>query len=82
MNSELVLVTVDTESCIGGGQCEMLEPGVFVLDDDAMSSVIGDRKLPPERAATVIDRCPGRAISIVATSNCSTMEQSNNADGP
>ena len=70
MNSrheELVRVAVNTESCIGGGQCEMLEPEVFVLDDDeAISSVIGSGRLPRERAEVVVHRCPGAAISIVA----------------
>ncbi len=64
----LVAVAVDADVCIGGGQCEMLEEATFVLDDDTMiSSVTGSGKLPRARAELVIDRCPGRAISIVGS---------------
>ena len=66
MSTESVRVTVDEERCIGGGQCEMLEPDVFLLDDDeAISSVIGSGALPRPRAEVVVHRCPGAAISIV-----------------
>ncbi len=64
--TDLVLVAVDADVCIGGGQCEMLEEAIFVLDDDTMiSSVAGSGELPRARAELVVDRCPGRAISIV-----------------
>lgn len=62
---ELVRVAVNTETCVGAGQCEMLQPDVFLVDDDeGISSVIGDGLLSPVQAATVIYRCPGQAISI------------------
>ena len=66
MSTDLVPVAVDEERCIGGGQCEMLEPDVFLLDDDTIiSSVIGSGALPRDRAELVVHRCPGAAISIV-----------------
>ena len=66
MSTDLVRVAVDEERCIGGGQCEMLEPEVFLLDeDDVISSVIGPGALPRARADVVVHRCPGAAISIV-----------------
>ncbi|MCE2512754.1 MAG: ferredoxin [Acidimicrobiia bacterium] len=66
MSGDLVAVAVEEERCIGGGQCEMLEPEVFLLDDDeAISSVIGSGVLPRPRAEVVVHRCPGAAISIV-----------------
>ena len=66
MSGDLVKLAVDPEVCIGGGQCEMLEDEVFVLDEDTMiSAVAGTGALPRVRAELVIDRCPGRAISIV-----------------
>ena len=58
-------VAVDEERCIGGGQCEMLEPEVFLLDDEAISSVISPGVLARRRAELVVHRCPGAAISIV-----------------
>ena len=63
---DMVRVAVDQELCIGGGICEMLEPRVFELDDDiVISSVVSDGLLPRDRAAVVVDRCPGQAIAIV-----------------
>ena len=64
--SEMVKMAVDAEACIAGGQCEMLEPETFLVDDDtAVSSVIGTGLLSAEQAAVVIDRCPASAISIL-----------------
>lgn len=64
---DLVPVTVNTEACITGGQCEMLEPDTFLVDDGtAVAGVIGAGLLPRSRAEIVIERCPGRAISAVS----------------
>ena len=66
MTADVVRVTVDSQRCIGGGQCEMLEPDVFLLDEeDVVSSVIGTGELPRSSAEVVVHRCPGAAISIV-----------------
>ena len=65
MSDDLVLVKVDADSCIAGGQCEMLEPETFLVDDDtAIASVIGTGMLSADRAAQVVERCPASAISI------------------
>ena len=67
MSDELVKLVVDVDSCIAGGQCEMLEPDTFLVDDDtAIATVIGTGLLPPDRAAQVVERCPASAISIAA----------------
>lgn len=59
-----VRVVVDSQVCVAGGQCEMLEPETFRIDDDtAISVVIGTGMLGSERAAIVIDRCPSGALS-------------------
>ena len=65
-DEQLVELRVDVDRCIGVGQCELLEPDVFELDDDeGISTVVGERRLPRGRADIVIDRCPSGAISIV-----------------
>jgi ferredoxin len=62
----LVVVTIDADVCVGIGQCELLEPDVFALDDDlGYSAVIGTGRLPLGRAKVVIDKCPSNAIRIV-----------------
>lgn len=63
--SNHVQLRVDPEICVGIGQCEMLEPEVFFIGDDAISTVVDGATLPAERAAIVIERCPSGAISIV-----------------
>ena len=58
-------VELDAEVCVGVGQCELLESDVFLLDDDeGVSTVIGDGRLPRGRAEIVVDKCPSGAVSI------------------
>lgn len=64
--SDPVRLSVDRDACFGVGQCELLEPTVFRLDDEEeLAEVIGDATLPRDRADKVVDRCPSGAISIV-----------------
>ena len=62
---DLVTVDLDADVCVGVGQCELLESDIFLLDDDeGISTVIGDGRLPRRRAEVVVDKCPSSAISI------------------
>ena len=64
--AELVLMQVNEDTCIGSGQCEMLEEETFYVDDDTViAGVIGTGMLPADRAKKVVDTCPTKAISIV-----------------
>jgi len=64
--SGAVHLTVDLDRCIGIGQCEMLEPQVFRLDDeDGIARVADGATLDRTRAAEVVERCPSMAISIL-----------------
>jgi ferredoxin len=75
-DDDLVRMLVDTESCIGAGQCEMYEAEVFLLDDEVIATVIGTGMLPRSRAIAVADRCPGRAISFAElVDDASTSEE-------
>jgi len=65
VHDELVGVELDQDVCVGVGQCELLESDVFRLDDDeGISKVIGDGRLPRRRAEIVVDKCPSSALSI------------------
>ncbi|MXW77071.1 MAG: ferredoxin [Acidimicrobiaceae bacterium] len=65
VHDDLVTVELDQDVCVGVGQCELLEGGVFRLDDDeGISTVIGDGRLPRRRAEIVVEKCPSSAISI------------------
>ena len=60
-----VAVRIDADVCVGIGQCELLEPEVFALDDEeGYSAVIGTGRLPLARAQMVVEKCPSNAISI------------------
>jgi len=64
---DLVTVAINADTCISSGQCEMLEPDVFVVDDElVIGVVVGAGQLARSRAEEVVDRCPAAAISIVA----------------
>lgn len=65
----MVRLTLDAEVCIGVGQCELLEPTVFLLDEDEnISTLIGEATLPRDRAEAVVDKCPSSAIQIAEDS--------------
>ncbi len=55
---------VDAEVCMGIGQCEMLEPEVFELDDLGIAQVHAGSVVSHARALELIDRCPSGAITI------------------
>lgn len=58
-------LSLDREVCIGVGQCEMLAPDVFRLDDDdGVSAFVGSPWLPQARAELLADKCPSGAITV------------------
>lgn len=57
-----VTLKVDDTICMGIGQCELLEPEVFMIDDDAISRVVGDATFTGDRAKEIIMACPSGAI--------------------
>jgi ferredoxin len=59
-------VVVDQTVCVGIGQCEMLEPDVFFINDDAFATVVEGATIERGAAQLVVERCPSGAISIVA----------------
>jgi len=64
MKADPVRMAVDGEVCIGGGQCELLAGGVFLVDDDtAVATVIEPGLLERALALEIVDRCPSGAVS-------------------
>ena len=59
-------VSVDRNACLGHGQCEIVAPDVFVIEDDNIAVVIVER-LEESVRARIEDaqlRCPEQAIYI------------------
>ncbi|GHA89258.1 ferredoxin [Streptomyces termitum] len=63
-----VRVAIDTDVCIGAGQCALLAPDVFTQDDDGFGTVLPGREdggggtLVREAARA----CPVRAVTLGA----------------
>ncbi len=63
-----VVVALNAELCIGVGNCELLAPDHFRIDDDtAVAELIGDGAMTLAAAEEVVDRCPSGALSISPT---------------
>lgn len=63
---KLVRVNVDTEACIGAGQCALVAPEVFDQDDDGIVMLLNaapsEREHPATRRAAAL--CPARVIVV------------------
>lgn len=57
-------VVVNRDNCIGCGACEAIEPSVFQLDDDGISTVVCDdfSKVSDESVLEAVESCPTSAI--------------------
>lgn len=65
MTDDRTEIRFDPELCIGVGNCELLAPSQFRVDEDtAVAQVIGDGRLPRPEAEAVVDRCPSGALSL------------------
>ena len=57
-------VSADRELCVGSGQCELLAPEVFEVDDDGAVQVL--QQEPDDEAAVrdAVSQCPTGAIAL------------------
>lgn len=57
-------VVVNRDDCIGCGACESIEPSVFQLDDEGISTVLEDnvKNADPEKIDEAVESCPTSAI--------------------
>ncbi|TDC48605.1 ferredoxin [Jiangella ureilytica] len=61
-----MMIEVEIDQCVGGGQCVMAAPDVFDQDDDGLVVVLDDDP-GPDRAddvALAARLCPARAIRL------------------
>lgn len=61
-------VSVDTNECIGSGQCVLLAPDVFALDEDDDFARVVNPEPPGELAPAVREAeacCPSQAILVL-----------------
>lgn len=57
-------VVVNRDSCIGCGACESIEPSVFQLDDEGISTVIEENleNADSDNLNDAVESCPTQAI--------------------
>ncbi|NEE03474.1 ferredoxin [Phytoactinopolyspora halotolerans] len=61
-------IVVDTDRCVGGGQCVMAAPEIFDQNDDDGTVVLLRADPPPDASAAVREAarlCPALAITLV-----------------
>ncbi|QUH01928.1 ferredoxin [Saccharopolyspora erythraea] len=62
----MVEISVDTERCVGAGQCVLSAPDVFDQDDDGIVTVL-EANPDADQAAEVVQAeriCPAQAITV------------------
>ncbi|MFF8732608.1 ferredoxin [Streptomyces sp. NPDC015171] len=59
-------ITVDTDRCVGAGQCVLSAPEVFDQDDDGLVTLLADRPDPEDHDAVLRagDLCPAHTITV------------------
>ena len=57
-------VTADREVCVGYGQCELLAPEVFEVDDDGAVRVLQDLPDDVDAVREAVQQCPSGAIAL------------------
>ncbi|RFU21852.1 ferredoxin [Geodermatophilus marinus] len=59
-------VSADRERCVGSGQCELLAPDVFEVDDDGAVRVLVPEPGEEERDAVrdAVAQCPTGALAV------------------
>ncbi|MEU4210836.1 ferredoxin [Streptomyces sp. NPDC026206] len=59
-------ITVDTDRCVGAGQCVLTAPAVFDQDDDGLVVVLNPEPDDSETEAVrqADDLCPARTITV------------------
>jgi ferredoxin len=57
-------IDIDSDACMGSGNCVFAAPGVFELDDDSVARVVDPDASPEEAVVTAARQCPTRAITV------------------
>ncbi|MFF3541904.1 ferredoxin [Streptomyces platensis] len=59
-------IAIDTDRCIGAGQCALTAPGVFTQDDDGFSALLPGREdgAGDPLAREAARACPVQAIAV------------------
>ncbi len=59
-------MSADREVCVGAGQCELLAPEVFEVDDDGAVCVLQPVPDDADAVRDAVQQCPTGALSLLA----------------
>jgi ferredoxin len=57
-------VGADRERCVGSGQCELLAPDVFEVDDDGAVRLLQEDPADDGAVRDAVQQCPTGALSL------------------
>jgi ferredoxin len=57
-------VRADRELCVGSGQCELLAPEVFEVDDDGAVRVLQEESDDEGAVRDAVSQCPTGALAL------------------
>ncbi|WP_328535383.1 ferredoxin [Streptomyces sp. NBC_00344] len=57
-------ISIDTDVCIGAGQCALTAPRVFTQDDDGFSELLPGRAEGDPMVGEAARACPVQAITL------------------
>ncbi|MFH8410975.1 ferredoxin [Streptomyces sp. NPDC018019] len=58
-------ITIDSERCVGAGQCVLSAPAVFDQDEDGIVTLLAEPGADEESRARIAGAlCPSRAITV------------------
>jgi ferredoxin len=58
-------IEVTRERCMSTGACAFSAPEVFALDEDGISTVIGEVDGTSERVRNAVEECPAAALRLL-----------------
>jgi ferredoxin len=59
-----LVITVDTDKCMGSGNCLFWAPGVFDLTENDVATVVDPTAATEQKIRQAVDGCPTQAISV------------------
>jgi ferredoxin len=57
-------VSIDTDACMGSGNCVFAAPGAFELDDDGIAIVADVDAASDDAVIAAAQNCPAHAITV------------------
>lgn len=65
MEEKIVGISVDSDRCVGAGQCVLAAPDLFDQDDDGTVTLLAEPdRYTGDEAREAADLCPARAITL------------------